>query len=224
MNTIFLEDCRKTLVKPNLHYDYVFCVPPDYDELGLEPIKNEPEYDCFLREVFALLKPMNKIITIAITDRKYKSGILPKHIGIIETMKSLGYRYVSQKIWCKSYKQNLYRLNYSFVMTFSKYICKQNHIKSYEEDVWNNKVYKHKGYPYAIALEVVKRCIANFTKEGDVCYDPFMGSGTTAISCLELDRKYIGSEINEDYYNLSLDRINRYHDKEKTLFTIGGEK
>ena len=50
--------------------------------------------------------------------------------------------------------------------------------------------------------------IENCTKENDVVYDPFMGSGTTAIAALEVDRNYLGSEINEEYYKLCNNRIN----------------
>lgn len=47
-----------------------------------------------------------------------------------------------------------------------------------------------------------------FTDEGDVVLDPFMGSGTTAIASFNLKRNSIGSEINEGYYQVALDRIN----------------
>tara|TARA_Y100001980_G_C14237520_1_gene87481 strand:- start:371 stop:544 length:174 start_codon:yes stop_codon:yes gene_type:complete len=50
--------------------------------------------------------------------------------------------------------------------------------------------------------------IENHTNENDVVYDPFMGSGTTAIAALEVGRDYLGSEINEEYYKLSINRIN----------------
>tara|TARA_Y100001935_G_scaffold190646_1_gene158872 strand:- start:308 stop:481 length:174 start_codon:yes stop_codon:yes gene_type:complete len=49
--------------------------------------------------------------------------------------------------------------------------------------------------------------IENHTNENDVVYDPFMGSGTTAIAALEVGRNYLGSEINEEYYNLCKKRI-----------------
>jgi DNA modification methylase len=48
-------------------------------------------------------------------------------------------------------------------------------------------------------------------------YDPFVGSGTTALSALSLGRRYIGSEINEDYYKISLDRIKQM-EEQGTLF------
>ena len=46
-----------------------------------------------------------------------------------------------------------------------------------------------------------------FTEQGDVVLDPFIGSGTTALACIELDRHYIGIELMEKYYNLALESI-----------------
>jgi site-specific DNA-methyltransferase (adenine-specific) len=40
-----------------------------------------------------------------------------------------------------------------------------------------------------------------------VVYDPFLGSGTTAKMAKVTKRKYIGSEINEDYFKIALERI-----------------
>ena len=57
MNKIILGDCLESLMNHNLVYDYVFCVPPDYDELHLHPIKDFKIYEEFLFKIFALLKP-----------------------------------------------------------------------------------------------------------------------------------------------------------------------
>nr|WP_236918933.1 DNA methyltransferase [Enterococcus faecalis] len=46
-----------------------------------------------------------------------------------------------------------------------------------------------------------------YTKPGELVLDNCMGSGTTAIACLNTDRKFIGFETNLDYYKQSLDRI-----------------
>ena len=47
-----------------------------------------------------------------------------------------------------------------------------------------------------------------FTKEGDVVLDPFLGSGTTGVVAKELNRNFVGIEIDEKYYLLAKDRIN----------------
>ena len=45
------------------------------------------------------------------------------------------------------------------------------------------------------------------SRENDVVLDPFLGSGTTAISCVLNDRQYIGVELNSEYYDICKDRI-----------------
>jgi len=51
------------------------------------------------------------------------------------------------------------------------------------------------------------KSIKLFTKKGDVVLDPFMGSGTTAIAAIQLQRHFIGSEKNTKYYKHALKRI-----------------
>lgn len=46
-----------------------------------------------------------------------------------------------------------------------------------------------------------------FTEEGDVVLDPFVGSGTTALACMNLGRHYVGIELQEKYYRLAADAI-----------------
>lgn len=56
--------------------------------------------------------------------------------------------------------------------------------------------------------ELVKSIIENFSSEGSLVYDPFMGTGTTAIVAKRLNRNYIGSELTEKYFNIILSRLN----------------
>lgn len=57
-----------------------------------------------------------------------------------------------------------------------------------------------------------------FTQAGDVVLDPFMGSGTTAVACMELDRKYIGVEIDPQYIQIAAERIKQTGSQ--NLFTV----
>jgi DNA modification methylase len=56
-------------------------------------------------------------------------------------------------------------------------------------------------------VELVKYFINGSTKEGDVVLDPFMGTGTTAIAAKELNRNYIGFELQSDYITIAEKRI-----------------
>lgn len=46
------------------------------------------------------------------------------------------------------------------------------------------------------------------TNENDLIFDPFSGSGTTALACLNNSRKFIGSEIDEKYFKNACKRLN----------------
>ena len=55
--------------------------------------------------------------------------------------------------------------------------------------------------------ELVSTILDNFTNEGDVIYDPFMGTGSTAVVCKKLKRKFIGSEISKEYMKVINERL-----------------
>ena len=52
--------------------------------------------------------------------------------------------------------------------------------------------------------------IKTYTNENETVLDNCMGSGTTAIACLNTNRKYIGFEIDEDYFETANKRIKEY--------------
>lgn len=55
---------------------------------------------------------------------------------------------------------------------------------------------------------------------GGVILDPFIGSGTTAVAAKELNRHYIGFELNKEYYNIAKDRLNGITaDGQTSIFT-----
>jgi len=63
-------------------------------------------------------------------------------------------------------------------------------------------------HPAMFPQSLVERLIDIYTKDPEeVILDPFMGSGTTALACLQTRREYIGSEISEAYITLANNRI-----------------
>jgi len=56
-------------------------------------------------------------------------------------------------------------------------------------------------------VELVKYFIKGSTKEGDVVLDPFMGTGTTGVACKQLERNYIGFDLQQDYIDVANKRI-----------------
>ncbi len=94
--------------------------------------------------------------------------------------------------------------------------------------VWNfsGESKKRVGHPAPFPVELPRRCIKLFTFVGDTVLDPFLGSGTTLIASYLNNRKGIGIEIDKEYCNLAIKRLQQeakinqpnllnYEDKEK---------
>lgn len=64
-------------------------------------------------------------------------------------------------------------------------------------------------HPTEKPIELMKVLIENSTQESDIVLDPFLGVGTTAIASKELNRGYIGIELNEVYYSIAKKGLNR---------------
>jgi len=70
-------------------------------------------------------------------------------------------------------------------------------------------------HPATFPKQLAKDHITSWSNEGDIIFDPFMGSGTTAIACLGLGRKYIGCEISSEYCKLAEERIKLFNQQLK---------
>tara|TARA_Y100001968_G_scaffold135016_1_gene123165 strand:- start:2018 stop:2860 length:843 start_codon:yes stop_codon:yes gene_type:complete len=80
----------------------------------------------------------------------------------------------------------------------------------------SKSAYKH---PATMPEELARGHIHTWSNEGDLILDPFMGSGTSAQICLEMLRDYIGFEIDDEYYNMCVDRVKPYQDNLVTRLT-----
>jgi site-specific DNA-methyltransferase (adenine-specific)/modification methylase len=85
-------------------------------------------------------------------------------------------------------------------------------------DVWqigknrNKKKTDDKSHGASFPEELVATILKNFSKPNDVIYDPFMGTGTTAVVAKKLNRRFIGSEILKDYCKTSQKRLKEVGD------------
>ena len=76
----------------------------------------------------------------------------------------------------------------------------------------DKKLYNH---PTIKPLDLVERHIKETTQVGDVVLDAFLGSGTTAVACKELERNFIGFEINPKFYETANARLKGITAKER---------
>ena len=87
---------------------------------------------------------------------------------------------------------------------------------SYDKGIYNfplchgNERTEH---PTQKPLSLIKSLIEKHSKEGDVILDPFGGSGTTAIASIETNRRYFLIEKENNYYNITISRIEQSNSK-----------
>jgi len=62
-------------------------------------------------------------------------------------------------------------------------------------------------HPTQKPIALMRWCIELLTGEGDTILDPFMGSGTTGVACVQTGRNFIGIEISETYFKVARERI-----------------
>lgn len=62
-------------------------------------------------------------------------------------------------------------------------------------------------HPTQKPLALIEYLVRTFTNESDTVLDFTMGSGTTGVACANLNRNFIGIELNEDYFNIAKNRI-----------------
>ena len=62
-------------------------------------------------------------------------------------------------------------------------------------------------HPTQKPLPLMEWVIQNYTKEGDTILDPFMGSGTTGVACVNFNRDFIGVEKENQFFNIAKNRI-----------------
>jgi site-specific DNA-methyltransferase (adenine-specific) len=63
-------------------------------------------------------------------------------------------------------------------------------------------------HPTEKPVRLAERILALISNPGDTIYDPFMGSGSFGVACIRTGRKYIGSEMNPEYFDTACKRIN----------------
>ena len=74
---------------------------------------------------------------------------------------------------------------------------------------------KEWNHPALKPLEPILNMIPIGSDEGDIVLDPYMGSGTTGEACLRTNRKFIGIEKNEEFFNMACKRLNRVYNELK---------
>ena len=73
-------------------------------------------------------------------------------------------------------------------------------------DNWriNNKL-----HPTQKSIEVITHLLNLHSYKNDLVFDPFMGSGSTGVACINTNRNFIGIELDDNYFKIAEGRINK---------------
>lgn len=214
MAEFILGDCFKVLddfKKENRMFDYLFTSPP-YNRKRNDKYEN---YDDNVDDYFKFLcdftdKSMDvctKGLFVNIAANFYN------HVDVYKYMGTYAEKIQQNIIWVKTNPLpaagNSITSSYEYFLYLSDSPLKSNN--TYTKNVISTSVNTETTQDIHKAVmkqEVADWFIGNFTKSGDVILDCFMGTGTTGISCARFGRKFVGIEINPEYFELAKSRVN----------------
>ena len=146
--------------------------------------------------------------------------IMTNHVNLQEMLNvatECGFHFIKSLVWNKGNKimGRFYMSQFEYILFFRKGKGKKIN-KCGTADILNvpNKKTKDENgknlHDTEKPVELMKILVENSSQVGELVLDPFVGIGATAIACKELDRQYIGVELDEHYYNIAVNRIDNW--------------
>ena len=121
-------------------------------------------------------------------------------------------------IWDKGYGQpamqvGMLNSQFEFIIVFDNnkpynraFDC-ANFARGTETNIWEIKRERNKFIKAGFPTALIEKILVNFTNENDIILDPFMGSGTCGIVCKEMNRNFIGIELDKNMFKIAKERI-----------------
>lgn len=150
--------------------------------------------------------------------------IMTNHVNLLEYLivaKENGFHFIKSLIWNKGNKimGRAYMSQFEYVLFFRKGPFKKIN-KCGTSDILNIPNIKTKDenginiHDTEKPIALYQLLIENSSNVGDIVMDCFFGSGNCAFACLNTNRKFIGIEIDENYFNVANERINNEINKQ----------
>lgn len=221
INKIYHDDCMNILKQlPNNCIDMSFTSPP-YNSLRIKKYKN---FEDNTKNYFDFLKGFVDEL-IRVTKENVIVNVQSNYYNKIDVYKFIGY--YAEKIdriviWNKlnPTPAQPYRLTntyeYFFIFNRNKSV-KTNSVSMRDVIDFPINTTKFENHNAVMNIDVCKLFIKEFSQENDLVLDCFSGSGTTAIACIELNRRFVGIEKDKEYCQKSIERIQNYN-KQLKLF------
>jgi site-specific DNA-methyltransferase (adenine-specific) len=82
------------------------------------------------------------------------------------------------------------------------------------------KVVERTVHPTQKPVDLLEYLIRTYTNDGEIVLDNCMGSGSTGVACLNTNRKFIGIELDDKYFEIAENRIKESIDKKRRITKI----
>lgn len=124
-------------------------------------------------------------------------------------LQNVGFKLHEILVWNKGMHtpQQYYLRNVEFILFMRKGKAKPINNMGTFSLININGIKGNKIHPSEKPVELMELFVSNSTNEGDTVLDFTMGSGSTGIACKNLNRKFIGIELDEKYFDISVERI-----------------
>lgn len=238
LNEIHNEDCLETMRRMSDGFVDCVVTSPPYDDLR-DYEGYSFDFESIAQELYRVIKTDGVIVWVvgdqvingSESGTSFKQALYFKEIGF-KLWDTMIYEKNSPR-FAGHHKGNRYTqiFEYMFILTKGKPISqliidKPNKWAGHKD--WSGKMkntvaqfgvrhniwryvtsFNSYGHPAPFPLELAEDHIRSWTKLDEIVYDPFMGSGTTAEAALRLGRKFIGSEVSENYCQMINKRIQK---------------
>ncbi len=247
LNKIILGTAENMKELPNNSIHLMITSPPynvskEYDDdLSLKEYLQLLE-NSFKETYRVLVNGGRACINVANLGRK---PYLPLSDFISSIMLKIGYNMRGEIIWNKAASASpstawgswqsaanpILRDIHEYILVFSKGDYKREkkengntitkeQFMEWTKSIWtmNAESARRIGHPAPFPEELPFRLIQLYSFKNDIILDPFMGSGTTAISAIKSERSFIGYETNSEYISLAESRLSPYLTQTKMVF------
>lgn len=162
-----------------------------------------PKFEDWLPELYRVMKSGTHLYLMC--NFKNLNDLMNKSLAV-------GFKHINLLVWEKNNctPSQFYMKNCEYTLLLrkgsSKYINDIGGSKTVHkfENIIGNKV-----HPTEKPTDLMEFYVKNSSNECDVVLDMFMGSGSTGVACINTNRSFVGIELNDNYFNIAKDRIEK---------------
>lgn len=163
-----------------------------------------------------------------------------KTTNLTTALQNTGFKMIRLIVWNKTNpvplnSKKIYLSNSREIAVLAVKVGKPTFNSEYDTGDYFEPIPRHNGnriHPTQKPLSIFKKLIEKHSNQGDLICDPFLGSGTSAVGALELNREFIGCDIDKEYIEKAKERVKQiyeekakegvtqvYEEKQKRLFS-----